>query len=519
MKRSKGSSIRLAGIAAQDSTSLNESGHNEGKYLAVRSRTPNRKLDIIEAEMRSERLKQLKKQKAELESKLHQLNVSEELLTGFTEYTNNTINGSEKSHKSLEPNKDAAKLVLKLKKDQHERIRRAEERQKQWLENIKKEEEAAFAQQKQAEAEALVKRKQTVFQMYQQSKQKRCEERDKLEDQRSKSVLLPRERLYKQYEERYYREIMLPHLEQRKQDLAKRRNQQQMQTKEELREHWSKFMKALETREKQRAEELRVRHEKEQQYIRIHRSYRTPVTERVNLTDAAVRLEHDKKKREKKERRAKWRDYAQCVKETCKIVPSASKSAELHKLINQLKHPVRQPRDNRKEYEVSNLKKLFRSVLLSPRDNLHINNASPRVVQEISLFRDKSADLLPKKRRSPYKIKFAPQSPRQVETTPRTPKKPFDYLAEQRKHKGEGLLIKKSMLCNWHADLRNERLSPSDKFSLLMSKANLIEQSAIHEEKLMVAKGGASQNPDLNAHINSMLIDSIKAKFAIFDNL
>jgi hypothetical protein len=50
-------------------------------------------------------------------------------------------------------------------------------------------------------------------------------------------------------------------------------------------------------------------------------------------------------------------------------------------------------------------------------------------------------------------------------------------------------------------------------------KAKLIEEEAKRKEKLLSALGGANKNPELGANVSNLLVDAIKAKITILENI
>jgi len=74
-------------------------------------------------------------------------------------------------------------------------------------------------------------------------------------------------------------------------------------------------------------------------------------------------------------------------------------------------------------------------------------------------------------------------------------------------------------------DKKWEKMIKRNKFSLLENveeikmKAKKLEQQAKRKEQLINLKGGAEKNPKMGEDVSNMLIDAIRAKLTILNNI
>lgn len=489
-----------------------------------------RKSIKIEEDIRKSKLRDVKRMKEELEQKLLTLNENVTYLAGTPrakkeKETAMTKEDKQKLKVDLEQKqKEAEDFILKLKQEKKERKKKEKEREKEVREKQKKDADELNKKLKEREDEMLKKRKDDTLKVYQQLKQKREEEHKKTEEHLTKTSLPPRdEYLYKKLEDKYNKEVLMPALEDKKRELAKKRNLFKPVSKEEIDDHIRKHEILMAQKEEERQKEVIARKKQEENVMETIKKFKTPAQERVSLEEGKVKDELEKKKDERKLRREKMENYANLIKDICPVKVSESKAAELKKQVEQLRHPVRQSRDIRKEYELANLNKRSlkegagsHSADKLRKEQTETNMSSPRLI-------DKGSEALPKARHNTSdKSKLALKSAilqQEQQKMEQAKAKKLDYLSELRKKREENYGASKSIKYNWSSDLKNEQLNPSEKYNRLVGKANMIEEQAKMKEKLLLAKGGTEKNPEMGEYVSDMFIDAIKAKLAILENL
>jgi len=397
-----------------------------------------------------------------------------------------------------EKRKKAAEFIMKIKTEKQDRKKKEEERKKQIENKLMKENEEYSNLFRKKQEEMMNRRKEESLKVYEQIKKKKEEEKKKLEETKPKVPRMSEEQyLYKKLEQRYNTEVLMPMLEEKKKELAQKRNKYKSIGKEEIEEHMRMhdFLKVQ--KETERLNELKTRRENSQEVQKIIRQIEKEKKQKEN---------DEKKKLEINERKMKMENYAKLIRETHSVRPSDAKIAELQKKIAKLKHPVRQQRDIRKDYNISAIRNIPPKIPSSgnlPKPTL----PGLQVNQEIISFSSEpSTSRKHRERNGPFLKKIAVR---------RDPKPPVNYLQEFRIRREQNNEIIKPPIFNWHSELNNDLLNSNEKYSRLMEKARLIDEQARRKELLLNVKGEF----DLENNVSDRLIDSIKAKLAILEIL
>lgn len=98
-----------------------------------------------------------------------------------------------------------------------------------------------------------------------------------------------------------------------------------------------------------------------------------------------------------------------------------------------------------------------------------------------------------------------------------------DWLTDQRRKRAEDGVSGSPMYnppANWNKDLHNDQLSQRDKVERVKEKARVIEERAMQREQLLLLGVPTTQGTvNDTIEVNDMLIDAIKAKLAILDEI
>ena len=491
-----------------------------------------RKSFKIDEDIRKSKLREVKRMKEELEQRLASLNENVTILAIGSpppkkEATEKVLSKEEKQklEEELEKKrKEASEFILKLKAEKAERKRKEEERRKAMEEKMKRDSEELNRKLKEKEEELLKRRKEESMKAYEQLKKKREEDQKKYEETRAKAPLPPKGGyLYKKIEERFNEEVLTPMLEDKKRELAKKRNLFKPLNKEEFDEHMKKYELLMAQKEEARQNETKARKEKELTMHEAIKKLQTHTSERQGLEEIKMKEEREKKKTEKMERREKMESYANLIRDTVPIKVSDEKAQEMKTQIEGMKHPVRQSKDTRKLYELASinkrsLKEVSHSMEKIRKDKTETDLASPKLV-------DKAVDAV---RSGSYSAKdkgkaalktVIMQQALQAAAEQKERKRKQDYLGELRKKREENSTSEKSLKYDWKNDLKDTKLNPTEKYNRLVGKAGMIEEQAKMKEKLLQAKGGTEKNPEMGENVSDMFIDAIKAKLAILENL
>eukprot|EP01022_Parablepharisma_sp_SALTPOND_P016719 TRINITY_DN2519_c0_g1_i1.p1 TRINITY_DN2519_c0_g1~~TRINITY_DN2519_c0_g1_i1.p1 ORF type:complete len:675 (-),score=118.88 TRINITY_DN2519_c0_g1_i1:1107-3035(-) len=488
---------------------------------------PSNKLTKIEEDIRRAKLKEVTKIKQELEEKLSALNENVELLK-----QGNTMIHTPKKNTSFTENEsefvrrkeEAVAFIRKMKLEKIERRKKEEERMRLFSEKLKKEAEQREIEQKQREIELLQKRKEASERAYLLLKQKREEDRKKFQEW-ERIGTAPKEPagyLYKKLEDKYKHEILVPLLEEKKQELAKRRNKFKPFKWEEIKVHEKECEKKAQEHSEERARYLLERKIQERKLLVKQKMMRNEISLKYSLLEQKAKEEEERRQQEKKLLKDKMKNYAALVKEVVTVKQSPEKAAELKTKISHLKHPVRQQRDIRKLYDLSLLNQRDNDTLKEKRSQSMVHSETSKKPNEneesiVGSNLKKVRTTSKVKRSVPNKLKNALQKAIEINDTNK--KKPLpDYLAEQRKKREqENVSLDVQRKQDWEKDLRNPGLDVAEKYNRVVGKANQIEQKAKMKEKLLHAKGGAEKDLEMGENVTDMFIDAIKAKLAILE--
>ncbi len=394
------------------------------------------------------------------------------------------------------------------------------------LEKMEKVMEVESEEAKTREEMEKQKRKEETRKLFELQRGKRKEELRVLEEHKRKAQVLPQdEYLYKRLENRYKREVLMPMLEETKEKLAEKRRMLKPITRQEIELHAKKVEQIISEKDEERRRELRKRHRVEHEIAHNQRQMASLISRDVIMKDAAEREVAKHHKQQKKEAREKMIQYADLVKQIRPTNPSEKKAAELKKLIEGLKHPVRQRRDVKADYEISKVlprRSQSRGMHADPQnpasrdkstdDAKHTPKPSTRRSCEPRKYPNGQTGVLSIRER---RLPFPQQSEAKIRKVP-------DYLAEIRKKRdvSDAGSVTKSVRYDWQSDIDNESLNTVERINRVVEKAGMLEKEARMKEKMLRVCGGkGSNNLNMSEDVSDMLIDSIKAKLAVLDQL
>ena len=460
----------------------------------------------------------IQQEKQKLNDKMQKLSFAEELIERESSY--NTALSSPKTtikrSRSKEGNyqeEDKKKqieahfLVQKLNVEKKEREKEAMRRQQELEEMTKSELENDAKKVKEALEEKISKIKEETMQKHMLAKEQR--QKDFEEFRNNKRKMIPEsERMYKKLEGKYEKEVMLPMLEYKKQQLAKKRGEYRKIPLEEILDHERKHTSLMKEHSERREEEHEKQLEEEREIRKHQRELKTNVLEQIQKHYAEIRKQHNENEERKKNVRRKMLQYSEMVKETTPIMVNETKAAEVKKRIELLKHQPREladPKEIKEKYAISNIE-AFKTLSKASK---MISNKSPateggtnKSFEALTPCDSKNMKGLCKKcvaAKSGY-IRHKP-----------------DYLSELRKKREDiGVVPYKS---NWESDFNDSKLAIEERNNKILEKAERMEERAKRNEKLLEAKGGLAKSYDMGEHVSGMLLDAMKAKLAVLENL
>lgn len=416
----------------------------------------------------------------------------------------------ERDESEAEGKRRATELVRRMRQEKLERERKRAEREQAELDRQQRENEVMRKQMQEKVVEMKNKRRQDIIGTYEELKKKREEEHKKWEATKEYTKALKKEEqyLYKRYEERYKREIVMPLLERTKSELSKKRGQLRPVTYDEIAAHRRKHDQAILERGEEKLREIRSRKLNETVLVEAQKRFRTRISSKVFELDQSAKNERYARWMARKKLHDKMGSYADIVKEVSVVHPSRAKALELQQMIDNLKHPVRNTRDTRKEYSLTKLN--FRSRELGHSKSMQMK----KHIKQSCSYNDISVVQRPENPHGRIKNVLSMQG---LDPIP-YPKK-IDYLTELRKKRQAAYQSYGTLKYNWEADLQNVQLSPAEKYTRVVGKANMMEGRAKQQEKSLKASFGSVQNVRDGERVAELLLGAIKAKLAVLEQL
>lgn len=462
----------------------------------------------VEENIRRIRLAEVKRMKLELEQKLAIISDKEMRLHNGARARHERHLSKEDKKKYEEElderRKEAAEFIQTINAQKRERHRKEHERQRLIKEKRQKEEEEQRRKLKEREEEMLRRRKEETMKVYESIRKKREEELRRREETQA-SVTLPTEEgyLYKKLEERYNNNVLLPILEEKKKELAKKRSHFKSLNKEELEDHIKKYDLLMAQKEEARKNEWKMRKKREQILHMEMTKFQTPVLHRQNLLRTMTKQEEEKRQQEKKEKKERLSRFLEHIRNSHPVKISSTKVEELKKQVDKLRHPVRKARDTRKDYDLAKINN--RSLGAMSETHSDEKTSSERRRHSHASRKRHTGSKRPEKLSATIEDKSAGSLQKK------------DYLAEMRKLKERSKA--KRAKYDWTNDIHDKNLNSIEKYNKVVEKADLIEEQARRKEQMLRAKGGAEKDPDMGEVVSDMFIDAIKAKLAVLENL
>ncbi len=67
--------------------------------------------------------------------------------------------------------------------------------------------------------------------------------------------------------------------------------------------------------------------------------------------------------------------------------------------------------------------------------------------------------------------------------------------------------------------ITNNKYTLLENVEQIKIKAHILEEQAKMKEKYLQYSGGTEKNPEMSEHVSNMIIDAIKAKLTILENI
>lgn len=398
---------------------------------------------------------------------------------------NEKIKSQDSIQNEIEKAKAAKKLSKKLAKEMQEREQRKKEREQEML--IKDEQERL--DQDRLKQEELKRQEELKMQKLREMKEK--------SEARKQQILMLKEigateykkviaekPMFKKIEDNFTQEVLMPELEKKKAELAKKRILFRPLDHYDLADHsrrHEEMKKEFEDRRKQTFKNRSLEHKMNSASL----SLKSRFTDAVVEEEKRKKLEKNKDIIEKKALAEKKTQYAELVKEMFTPTVDPFKQHEMQLIIEKLKHSIP---INLKAHSKPN-----RSVSAQRRQS---DETSERDTKSVATKKWKDNPMIPK---------------------PKAKKEPvlIDYLGERRKIRDNEQVIGLEKV-DWEEDLYDENLTDEEKSRRLKAKADYMDKLAKKQEMKIA---GSLAGIDAVNEVNDMYINSIKAKLAVLEQV
>lgn len=362
-------------------------------------------------------------------------------------------------------------LVAKLTKERLEREKKKQER----------EEKARIKMME--EMQEIEKKKLQEMMLKEEEKQKRVNELVYKKEQRRKQIdhmreigekefreIITNKPLFVKIEENYEEQVLMPELEKKKAELAKKREFFQPVRKQEIAEHMKRYLEN--SHENQARREMAQKGKKiEFQYNNSACIIKSKFTESILEEERRKKEEKEQHEQEKKILLEKKKNYASIVKEM--FVPSIDefKRQEMLLIQERLKHPVR--------------------IKIDSNNSISDEENRPR--------------------RKWKKNPLVPEKP------PKREAKVVDYLAQKRTERG-GSVETRNRMFDVEGLVQDRNLDKDEKLEKLRKKAKVLEnESKKHERNIKSVSATDSRSLKYAYESDDLLLNSIRAKLAIIN--
>jgi hypothetical protein len=449
----------------------------------------------VELQVKETRRREARRRKAELESKLEAVKESLSKLDeedGGETQVKLSLQDSKlrKQYMTEEQRKaqEATDFAKKMHEDQVERDRRRRQKESELQQRSQMEQDDLEEQRRLKAEEDEYNKQQRLAEM-----RSKAEARHALNEQlwrtEQESRRMMSKPLYKKIEETYVTDRLMPELERRKEELAKKRQGFKPITREELEEH------ARAADEKRQEVDARRSQEKSLKHDDLPSSPSRPHPSKFTLSvlqqEQEAKADQEIKLQEKRRLAEKQRLYAATVKEMYAPTIDTLKQKEMLLMQERLKNPVKSLAMRSKS---SVEKETSRSYMRSSLGEEEYSDAP-----KISCRKSKKNSMIPEKK-------------------PRPEPKHLDYLGERRKYRenyAQGEVSVRGMDLN---ELDEEGMDSEPKAQNLIRRTQRLEKEARRQELLLSSAHPANMHRlEAVDKVNDMLIDSIKAKLTLLD--
>ena len=412
------------------------------------------------------------------------------------------INNKKFQEEFDEKQKKAAEFIQKIAEEKKEQKRKEKIRLETIEKQAKKKIEEDNKMQQQKKEQLFKSIRNESIKSYESLKKRREEDIKKFNEAKANSILPDSEYLYIKLKEKYKNEVSMPMLEERKQELALKRNKLKMISKKEIEEHIKNHKMIITKRGEMRQQEIDAKRKRDKSMEMNLEKYKTPKHEKQVYGIETTKELNDKKRNERLEMKERRENYAKIIREEHPVIIDSSKVEELKKKVEELMSPPK----------VERIKKKTRSSVVYPIPNSKSIVKSNKFKNSI----DKVRNSIPyqEKAKSYREIGVQLTKPNESETKVKE-KKVIDPLVELKKKKGNRYGVSNEFKYELH---KNQTDNNPENCVKLLGKIQSLEGKARRDEELLNIKGGIKNDLNMGESIGDMYLDAIRTKLDILNS-
>ncbi|OMJ77502.1 hypothetical protein SteCoe_22899 [Stentor coeruleus] len=423
------------------------------------------------------------------------------------QYPQENILDQSKSSRYIDE-KDKLKLLKKLQKEkqelQHKMQQDLEVKSKKLLEAYELEQKANL-QLKEQQKQAKLKQ---IFEQHEKFIQQKRERQEVFEksnqDLRKISSVKP---LYREFEERYSLCIELPELENRKKELAKRRQLFVPISTKDISMHKKNYEKTLEEKEAKRKEKLAGMKKDDQIYAGNMNFYKAKIYDVAKQADKEQAEILENREKTRKKLVEKSRQYGEIVYEIYRPVVKVEKSIEKNeKGIEKSDKKIEKYKKRVEEKESKSVGKSFSQPELQQEEE---EGMQKRYFKKKVHKDDEKNGVSVRTGSTNIRV------PRKLSADMPIKDNSFDYLAYKRKIKADNPIRKSIKEDEWKVIVEDASISPKDKLKLMESQMKKLDNQARSYEVF----AGVNDSITNISNLNMSYLNSIKAKIAYLNQL
>jgi hypothetical protein len=376
-----------------------------------------------------------------------------------------------------------------MEADRFAKKQKVAEKRKKLKERIKLQEQDTLKKQQETDERKEQERQERLHKIKEKEDQRKkgMEDNQKIYKQNLKTIQKP---LYKKIEKEYEKQYVMPELEKRKKELADKRNFLKPIKREELDEHDKKYQDILKKREVNRQQESKDDNNYDPS------KYKSKFLDEILDHEEKSKLQEKRKAEEAGEMVKRKQNYAKLVQETHKPTVSKRKEMEMDLIKQNLAKPTAFERMKKRMVSSSQSRVGQYKNLNSSMDN--------SIAAQSTNKRRKAKD-------------FDWREKNRFVDVPKPPKDfvKIDYLNEFKHKKSTKDTRSQHKSLNWDNEL--SKYDGEDRIYYMKEKARMLEEQAMKKERLMNVNHDDTTYD--RAEVNDLIIDSIKAKIALLDNI